>query len=118
VTVEGDLHCTGNISYGTLSSPFWVAGKVNGYTMEILASAGRYTFVAERVSGHSEGVYRIRWTPSHPNGEHYVIQVSIQLTGYAKIWDNSSNLPDSTSFCVVTGTEWATDATWYFNVMV
>jgi hypothetical protein len=116
--VEGDLHVTGHISYGALHSPFWVAGEVDGNSLQILASSGRYSFQLERVSGYSQGVYRIRWTPPHPNGEHYVIQVSIQLTGYAKIWDNTGNLPDSTSFCVVTGVSGATDATWYFTAMV
>jgi cyclophilin family peptidyl-prolyl cis-trans isomerase len=93
VTCQYDLQCgdlTANAIYGgaavqiqnqinaAITSPFWVAGKVDGVTLEILADKGRVGFSVARATPQSAGQYDIMFDQPHPNGAHYVIQLSAQ----------------------------------------
>ena len=53
-------------------SPFWVAGKIDS-NGTMLTSKGRYSFTSIL---ESTGVYLISFTPSHPDGIHYVINTT------------------------------------------
>jgi hypothetical protein len=54
-------------------NPFWIAGKVNGSTLQKLTSKGRYDFDIVRVPGNATGVYEISFSTAHPDGDNYVI---------------------------------------------
>jgi hypothetical protein len=71
VIITGNLTVNGNIL--DAANPYWVAGKVNGATLDQLSSKGRHTFNVVRVPGNAAGVYEISFSPAHPAGDHYVI---------------------------------------------
>ena len=52
VIITGNLTANGSSNY----KPVWVAGKVDGTTLNSLATNGRYGFTVTRVSGYSAGV--------------------------------------------------------------
>jgi hypothetical protein len=78
--VESDLHVTGNISYGTLTSPFWCAGKVDGSSLQVLSSKGQTGFTVEREPDFGAGVYKIIFDEAHPDGDEYVINITTLFT--------------------------------------
>ena len=47
VTVEGDLHVTGNISYNSLTSIFWIAGSFDRNGV-VYSQKGRYPFTVTK----------------------------------------------------------------------
>jgi hypothetical protein len=80
VTVASDLHVEGNISFGSIVSPFWAAGKVDGNTLAILSSKGQSGFSVVRESGFGTGVYKIRFNTPHPDGADYVTLITSLFT--------------------------------------
>ena len=52
VIIYGNLLVNGSSNY----KPSWVAGKIDGTTLNILATSGRYGFTVTRVTGYSAGV--------------------------------------------------------------
>ncbi len=62
-----------NLSSGdaelSVDSPFWVAGRINGITPEILVSKGRHAFTFTKIN---YGFYKITWTPVHPDGANFL----------------------------------------------
>jgi len=70
VTIDGDLHVQGMLTYNNLLSPYWVAGKIlkDG---TITASKGRRGFTVTRFGSDSSA-----WTiafDAHPDGGEYVV---------------------------------------------
>ena len=132
VTCQYDLQCgdlTANAIYGgaavkiqnqinaaITTSSFWVAGKVDGTTLEILACKGRVGFSVSRDSGYAKGIYRIAFDQAHPDGSHYVIQLTAQAYDH-KVWQNSEKLPTSTGFHVVLSEGGLVDQDFYFSVL-
>jgi hypothetical protein len=95
LSVQGDLLVSGSVP-----SPFWIAGKVDGSNLTILSSVGRYGFTVERPAGPytTIGVYRIRFTPAAPNA-HYVVSAIQQKSGTCKVWE--SEVPGTDYFSLV-----------------
>jgi hypothetical protein len=101
-TKGGALHVAGDLTVdGKITSPFWCAGKVNGATLETF-SHGRVGFTIARVPTFNAGVFRTTFDSAHPSGDDFVVTTAAQFAGSATIWNNTSNLPTSTNFSVVT----------------
>jgi hypothetical protein len=94
LTVEGDLFVNGHLHYNSITSPFWVAGKVDGSNLAILSSKGQRPFTVQRESGFGSGVFKISFE-AHPDGQHYVIQItslfSLNYLTPAPFADNGSS---------------------------
>ena len=98
-----DLHLRGDLTLGgTMPSPFFCAGKVDGNDLSILSSMGRVGFTMSRHSISSTGVYKITFKSTNPFGSHYVINTTNQQSGHCKVWDNTDSLPGDDSFHIVT----------------
>jgi hypothetical protein len=78
--VIGDLQVDGAILWNTAHSPFWVAGKVDGGSLQVLSSKGQKGFSVVRESGFSAGVYKIIFEEPHPDGADYIIQITSLFT--------------------------------------
>ena len=101
---EQDLHVKGNLSCdGSLPSPFWVAGRVNGLGgTVILTSKGRYQIGFQRLQA---GLYKITWDPPHPDDGNFVVFAQGEGTGGAwqilhDINDANRNTSTSVTFTV------------------
>jgi hypothetical protein len=117
--VESDLHVTGNISYGTLTSPFWVAGKVDGSSLQVLSSKGQTGFTVVRETDFDTGVYKIIFDEAHPDCDEYVINITTLFTlnyltpaPYATNGSSSFSLTQKT-----TGNGGLSDGDFHFTVL-
>jgi hypothetical protein len=103
-------------------NPFWVSGRVNGTTLQILKSNGKYGFTVTRPSGFATGVYRIAFNTATPDA-NYVISLAQLGIGNVKVWESTDvagRLPTTSSFHVVTSNStWTlTNYDFYFSVFV
>ena len=80
-------------------NPFWVSGKVNGSTLQIMSTNGRKSFTVTRPAGQTTGVFKITFAEALTNSD-YMINTTIQLSGYIKVWDSTT--PTTSDFHVVT----------------
>jgi hypothetical protein len=100
--------------------PFWVAGRVDGSTMTILSSRGRYGFNIARVSGYPIGVINIAFdtpTPDH----NYVVNLTMESTGFIRVWEATGQRPNEDGFRIVTNGINGTalmNVSFYFSVFV
>jgi hypothetical protein len=118
--------CNGNMSIigGNLIgyNPFWVAGRVNGTTLQILGSKGRYGFTVTRPSGFPTGVYKITFNTPAPDA-NYVISLAQFANGNIKVWDSTDapgRIPATTSFHVISyNTSWTVaNLDFWFSIFV
>ena len=75
------------------------------------------SYTVTREPGYSAGVFKITFNTAHPDGAHYVINVTAQLHHW-KIWE--INEPTSTTFWVVMYNNNMTQLAnqdFYFNVL-
>ncbi len=101
LSVQNNLHVGGNFTVsGSMPAPFWVAGRVNGITQEVLQSKGRNPFTLTKLQ---TGYYKIGWTLAHPDGDNFIVFAQGEGTG--NIWnilhdanDALGNRPDSVTF--------------------
>lgn len=114
VIIDGNVIITGNLTVNGSSNykPFWEAGKVDGTTLNSLATNGRSGFTVTRVSGYSAGVYYIKFGSNPYNDAHYVINVSNQASVYCKLWESA--IPTVNGFYIV----WYTNATTPANAII
>jgi hypothetical protein len=87
-----------NNAIAAIPSPFWCAGKVDGFSMAKLASQGRYGYSAWRGTNFPAGVYQINFNTPFASA-NYVITLTNQSTGHCKVWD--STLPTAEGFHIV-----------------
>jgi hypothetical protein len=88
--ISGNLTVVGNLTVsGTVnSSPFWVAGKIDGSVAgavpTIVTRKGIYgsEIICVRKSGQPIGVYDISWTTPHPDGINIIAMVSGEGNSY------------------------------------
>jgi hypothetical protein len=117
------MFCTGDMTIlGTLYgwSPFWVAGWVNGTTMTRQSSLGRVGFTFLRASGFPIGVYEIRFSSAAPHAD-YVISLSMERTGFMRIWEATGKRPTVNGFHVAINSPDGAgllNAPFYFSVVV
>ncbi len=78
IAVDGDLFVDGHLHYTSITSPYWVAGRINGITPEILSSKGRHEFTFTRINA---GFYKITWTTVHPDGANFIVFCQGEGTG-------------------------------------
>ena len=88
-----NLNVLGNITCsGTTPSPYWVAGRINGISLTILSSKGKYGFTFARTQ---TGYYKITWVTPHPDATKFIVFAQGEGTG--STWNilhdaNSTNL--------------------------
>jgi len=115
--IDGPLHVTGSISYGTLQSPFHAARKVNRTNLDVTAKKGGFS--VQRESPYSAGVWCVTFDSAHPGGS--VISLVVQFDKCRiKVWEDQNNLPTSTSFCIVTtniSSGGLINVVWFFSVI-
>ena len=85
-----------------LEGTFWCGGKVNGSNLQVLSSFGSATFTITRASGFGTGVYKITFNQTHPDGAHYVVNLTTQASVSIKVWDSPNNLPTVNHFHIAT----------------
>ncbi len=85
-TCFGDLRVNGTLSCDRITSPYWVAGRINGIGTLILSTKGRHAFTFAR---EQQGYYRITWSPAHPDGTSFI--VFCQGEGLGSTWNILSN---------------------------
>ena len=97
LSVLGNVTVNGTISASN-SNPFWIAGKVDGASLSILSSSGRYGFTVTRATGYASGIFYISFGNNPYKDANYAINVTAQ--GFSKIWE--SIIPTTTGFYVLT----------------
>ena len=111
--VRGNITCS-----GTITSLFFVAGKIDMTDLSILTSKGRVGFSVSRPSGQSIGIKKLQFDEDHPGGNaDYLITTTNQNTGHIQVWESPS--PRVSDFHVVvfnTGNQLA-DSTIHFFVV-
>ena len=112
---QGNMTVNGNISANNIK-PFWIAGKVDGSTLSILSTNGRYPFTVTRPSGYPTGVYYISFGDKPYSNAHYIINVSNQASLYCKIWETA--IPTANGFTIVTYTTATTAGNCIFHFSV
>ena len=120
ITVANNLHVDGTISYGTLTSPFWAAGQVDGTDVSVSARKGRSVFTITRPAGRPTGIWKVAFTDPHPDGADYVVLLTVQLFNCtAKVWEFSNFAPTADGFHVVilNTSDAVADAVWHFSVL-
>ena len=117
VLIIGNLNITGTITASN-SNPFWVAGKVNGSTVEKLSVAGRYNFSVTRAMGFAVGIYFIRFNTNYANA-NYIISLTNESTGSCKVWDVLNKTPTVEGFYVIiyNTSNALIDSTFHFSVI-
>ena len=110
LTVSNNAVINGNLTVnGTMPSPFWVAGKIDGSTAgavpTILTRKGQYgsEITCVRKTGQPVGVYDISWTTPHPDGVNIVAMVSGEGSSYSEtLGAGSAGYPNTaTSMTVI-----------------
>jgi hypothetical protein len=71
--VEGDLHVVGNISFGTIASPFFCNGTFSPTGAKLASGGVQFTVVRE-----SLGVFRINFATPHPQGNSFALSLTAQ----------------------------------------
>ena len=114
VTITGNLIVNGSSTY----KPCWVAGKVDGSSLNTLSTNRRYGFTVSKVSGYAAGVYYINCGSNPCNDAHYIINVSNQASLYCKLWESS--IPTVNGFYIVCYTNATTpgNATFLFQLLL
>jgi hypothetical protein len=74
-TGELELRVNGTID----SSPYFCAGLVNGYNLDIKQSRG-VSFTVDRNSTYTTRVYKITFATPHPSGDEYIVLVHSRNT--------------------------------------
>ena len=89
--VSNNAVINGNLTVnGTIPSPFWVAGKIDGSVAgavpTIVTRKGQYgsEITCVRKAGISVGIYDISWTTPHPDGANIVAMVSGEGQSYSE----------------------------------
>jgi hypothetical protein len=89
--VSNNAIINGNLTVnGTMPSPFWVAGKIDGSVAgavpTIVTRKGEYgsEITCVRKTGATVGVYDISWTTPHPDGVNIVAMVSGEGASYSE----------------------------------
>jgi hypothetical protein len=117
LVVTGDLTVQGSINY----NPFWVSSRVNGSTLQVLKSNGKYGFTVTRPADFPTGVYGIAFDTPAPDA-NYVISLAQIGNGNIKVWEATlyGGPPTTTRFHVVTyNTSWQlVNYEFYFSVFV
>ena len=92
-------------------NPHWVAGKVDGNT-SVLVSKGRVGFSVVQTAA---GNFRVDFASPHPNGAHYVIQLTATAANY---WVDGGTITAS-SFLVAlrTSSSSAANVPFFFSVL-
>jgi len=83
-------------------NPFWVAGQINGSTLDKLSNKGNHDYTVTRPS---TGLYWISWTDPHPEGVNFTVTITGNgLTGNAwNVLQNfSPNLNTAYGFYAIT----------------
>ena len=103
VTVEGDLHVTGHISYDAILSPYWIAGVFDKDGV-VLTQKGRYPFTVSKPSGANlVSAFDVSF-PDHPEGANWTHGISSteyhafvrdQTQNYYRIWLRQSTNADN-----------------------
>jgi hypothetical protein len=117
--VVNNLFVGGSISGGTIKSPFWAAGKVDGASLQILSSRGQTGFSVVRESGFGSGVFKITFDSPHPSGSDYITTITSLFTiNYLTPSPYASN--GSSNFTLTmkdSGNSTLTDGVFHFMVL-
>jgi hypothetical protein len=96
--------------------PFWCAGKINGNTLEKLASRGITPFTCTRVAGQNSGAFYIAFDSPLPSA-HYIVHLTNQETGNMKVWSSSPPTVNGFTIIVFDGNDTLANSTFYFSVI-
>jgi hypothetical protein len=109
-----------NNAIAAIPSPFWCAGKINGFTagdtLQKLSSSGRTTYTCTRVSGLANGAYYIQFSTPNPSA-HYIIHLTNQATGNVKVWDSTPPTVNGFHIIVFNTTDTLSNSIFHFSVI-
>jgi hypothetical protein len=101
ITVSGNLTVTGTITNaGIVSTPFWIAGKVNALGTVVTRRQGRYPFTCMR---NSAGYFTISPDANHPfTDTNYLVQITVLSDESIALGRIPQSYFQTTSFSVYT----------------